>query len=102
MSQWEDYAQEGKALEWPYPVRYEEERKIHTDVLVLGGGIAGCWAAISAARDGAKVAIVEKGATIRSGSGGSGCDHWLNTPNPCSSTTASSVHYVYHYVYRTS
>ena len=102
MSQWENYAQEGTALEWPYRVQYGEERKIHTDVLVLGGGIAGCWAAISAARDGAKVAIVEKGATIRSGSGGSGCDHWLNTPNPCSSTTASSVHYVYHYVYRTS
>ena len=36
MSQWQDYAQEGKALEWPYPVRYGEERKVHTDVLVLG------------------------------------------------------------------
>ncbi len=91
MSQWEDFAQAGKALEWPYPVQYEEERKIHTDVLVLGGGIAGCWAAISAARDGAKVAIVEKGATIRSGSGGSGCDHWVNTPNPCSSITAEEI-----------
>ena len=91
MSQWEDYAQEGKALEWPYPVQYGEERKVHTDVLVLGGGIAGCWAAISAARNGAKVAIVEKGATIRSGSGGSGCDHWMNTPNPCSSITAEEI-----------
>jgi len=60
MSQWQDYAQEGKALKWPYPVRYGEERKVHTDVLVLGGGIAGCWAAISAAREGAKVAIVER------------------------------------------
>ena len=91
MSQWQDYAQEGKALKWPYPVRYGEERKVHTDVLVLGGGIAGCWAAISAAREGAKVAIVEKGATIRSGSGGSGCDHWLNTPNPCSPITAEEI-----------
>ena len=75
-------------LEWPYPIRYEEETLITTDVLVLGGGIAGCWAAINAARNGATVTIIEKGATIRSGSGGSGCDHWLNTPNPYSSITA--------------
>lgn len=61
---------------WPYPVLYGEQRKFETDVLVLGGGIAGCWAAISAARKGARVVMVEKAATIRSGSGGSGCDHW--------------------------
>ncbi len=29
---------------WPYPIRYGREREVHTDVLVLGGGIAGCWA----------------------------------------------------------
>jgi succinate dehydrogenase/fumarate reductase flavoprotein subunit len=67
---------EGHAPEWPYPIRYEEEQEINTDILVLGGGIAGCWAAISAARKGVRVAIVEKGATIRSGGGGTGCDHW--------------------------
>jgi succinate dehydrogenase/fumarate reductase flavoprotein subunit len=61
---------------WPYPVLYGKERRFVADVLVLGGGIAGCWAAISAAKKGAKVMMVEKAATIRSGSGGSGCDHW--------------------------
>ncbi|MBQ8975432.1 MAG: FAD-binding protein, partial [Oscillospiraceae bacterium] len=50
-----------------------------------GGGIAGCWAAISAARQGAKVALFEKGDVKRSGAGGPGCDHWCNVPaNPLS------------------
>ena len=57
----------------------------------MGGGIAGCWAAISAARKGVRVVLVEKGATMRSGAGGSGCDHWLNTPNPRSPITAEEV-----------
>ena len=65
--------------EWPYPIRYEQEQEIDTDVLVIGGGISGCWAAISAARNkGVRVALVEKGATIRSGAGGPGGDHWEN------------------------
>jgi succinate dehydrogenase/fumarate reductase flavoprotein subunit len=86
MSTWHDYLNEkGHAPDWPYPVRYEQEQEIDTDVLVLGGGIAGCWAAISAARQGLKVALVEKGDVIRSGAGGPGCDHWCNAPaNPLS------------------
>ncbi len=76
---------EGHAPEWPYAIRYDQEQEIDTDVLVIGGGIAGCWAAISAARRGAKVALVEKSATIRSGAGGPGCDHWCDTAaNPLS------------------
>ncbi len=76
---------EGRPPLWPYPIRYGEEREIETDVLVLGGGIAGCWAAISAARKGVRVALVEKSATIRSGAGGPGCDHWCDAPaNPLS------------------
>ncbi|OGO40506.1 MAG: hypothetical protein A2147_04865, partial [Chloroflexi bacterium RBG_16_57_8] len=64
---------------------FGEEQEVDTDVLVIGGGIAGCWAAISAARQGLKVALVEKGDTVRSGSGGPGCDHWCNAPaNPLS------------------
>ncbi|MBW1772846.1 MAG: FAD-binding protein, partial [Deltaproteobacteria bacterium] len=62
-------------LKWPYPIRYDEENTVEVDVLVIGGGIAGCWAAISAARKGAKVAIVEKGSVLGSGAG-TGCDHW--------------------------
>jgi succinate dehydrogenase/fumarate reductase flavoprotein subunit len=86
MANWHEYAQSGQAIpEWPYPIRYENEQVIGTDVLVLGGGIAGCWAAISAARKGARVVLVEKSATIRSGAGGPGCDHWCDTPaNPLS------------------
>lgn len=63
-------------IKWPYPILYEQEREVYTDVLVLGGGIAGCWAAIAAARHGANVTLVDKGCTIRSGCGGPGCDHW--------------------------
>ena len=63
-------------LEWPYPVNWGLEREVNVDVLVLGGGIAGCWAAIASAKKGVNVALVEKGATIRSGAGGTGCDHW--------------------------
>jgi succinate dehydrogenase/fumarate reductase flavoprotein subunit len=76
---------EGHVPAWPYDVRYGQEQEIETDVLVIGGGIAGCWAAISAARKGAKVALVEKSATVRSGAGGPGCDHWCDTAaNPLS------------------
>jgi len=84
MTKWHDFLEkEGKAPPWPYPVDYDKEQEIETDVLVIGGGIAGCWAAISAARKGARVALVEKGDTIRSGAGGPGCDHWCNVPaNP--------------------
>ena len=75
---------------WQYPIRYGEEKEIVADVLILGGGIAGCWAAIAAAKKGAKVAILEVAATIRSGAGGPGCDHWSSaiTNNPCCPLTA--------------
>lgn len=82
---WQELIETGAAPEWPYPRRYEEEEEVTTDVLVLGGGIAGCWAAINAAKKGLKVAIIEKGAMIRSGAGGAGCDHWQwASDNPCS------------------
>lgn len=86
MTTFHEYLQrEGRPPRWAYPIRYGEEREIETDVLVLGGGIAGCWAAVSAARKGARVALVEKSATVRSGAGGPGCDHWCDTPaNPLS------------------
>ncbi len=64
-------------MEWPYSIEYLKETEVVCDVLVLGGGIAGCWAAITAAKRGASVVIVEKAATVRSGAGGAGCDHWM-------------------------
>lgn len=47
-----------------------------TDVLVVGGGLAGVNAAIAAAENGAKVTIVDKAAIERSGSMGGGIDHF--------------------------
>ena len=81
---WEESTGRG-AEPWPYPVSYGRENTFSTDILILGGGIAGCHAAISAARRGVKVAVVEKAATKRSGSGGAGVDHWGHAyGNPCS------------------
>ena len=50
---------------------------IETDVLCVGGGIAGLMAAIRAAELGAKVVVAEKGNTLTSGAGGLGNDHFL-------------------------
>src|SRR4030042_1021446 len=86
MTNWHNFVdREGTTPSWPYPVDYEKENEIETDVLIIGGGIAGCWAAISAARKGVRVVLVEKGDTVRSGAGGPGCDHWCDTAtNPLS------------------
>ncbi len=86
MTTWHGYfLQKGEPPKWPYEINYGREQEIEVDVLVVGGGIAGCWAAISAARNGVRVALVEKGATIRSGAGGPGCDHFCDIPtNPLS------------------
>jgi succinate dehydrogenase/fumarate reductase flavoprotein subunit len=81
-----------RQVEWPYPLEWDRADALSTEVLVLGGGIAGCWAAIGAARRGAEVVLVEKGATIRSGAGGSGCDHWESAAtNPCSRITPEEL-----------
>jgi len=81
-----------RELEWAYPLRWDEIKEVSTDILILGGGIAGCWAAIAAARKGLKTTLVEKGATIRSGAGGSGCDHWESAAtNPCSRVTPEEL-----------
>ena len=37
-------------IKWPYANEFGQEEHIESDVLVLGGGIAGCFAALSAAR----------------------------------------------------
>jgi succinate dehydrogenase/fumarate reductase flavoprotein subunit len=86
MTTWHEYVQtRGSVPEWPYPIRYGEERVIRADVLVLGGGIAGCHAAINARRKGVTVVVLEKEATKWSGNGGAGVDHWLSAcTNPCS------------------
>lgn len=61
---------------WPYRNESEKEKHLECDVLVLGGGLAGTYAAIAAARKGSSVILVEKGTTVHAGSAGSGFDHW--------------------------
>ena len=78
--------------QWPYPVEYGEETRDQADVLVVGGGMAGCFAAIHAARRGARVIVAEKGATIRSGAAGGGIDHWMFcATNPASAMTPDEM-----------
>ena len=51
---------------------------IETDIVIIGGGVAGCLAALGAAEVGAKVVICEKGGIIeRSGSIAAGVDHYI-------------------------
>ena len=53
-----------------------KEKHIETDVLCIGGGIAGLMAAIRAAECGSRVVIAEKSNILYSGSGGLGNDHF--------------------------
>lgn len=81
-----------KEMKWPYANEFGKEETVISDVLVLGGGLAGCFAAIAAARKGQSVVLVEKGATKRSGSAGTGFDHWESAcTNPCSLVTAKEI-----------
>lgn len=50
---------------------------LDTDVLIIGGGLAGCNAALGAAERGASVTVVDKGKIERSGDIGGGVDHFL-------------------------
>lgn len=52
-----------------------------TDVLVIGGGLAGAWAAMAAAREGADVVLVDKGHCGTSGvTATAGPGHWWVPP----------------------
>ncbi|SDB32962.1 FAD-dependent oxidoreductase [Eubacterium oxidoreducens] len=68
--------------EWPYPVKYDKTTHVYTDVLVIGGGLAGASAGIRAAKRGVKVAVCDKAPIKKSGCGGAGMDHW-NTVLEC-------------------
>jgi succinate dehydrogenase/fumarate reductase flavoprotein subunit len=54
-----------------------DKTAIETDVLVIGGGIAGLMAGIHAARQGVGVLVAEKANTKRSGCGATGNDHFM-------------------------
>jgi succinate dehydrogenase/fumarate reductase flavoprotein subunit len=58
-------------------------REVETDVLVIGGGPAGTWAAIHAASKGTRVILVDKGYCGTSGATApSGTGVWYVNPNP--------------------
>ncbi|HSW57988.1 MAG TPA: FAD-dependent oxidoreductase [Dehalococcoidales bacterium] len=89
MTVWQNFIRRDAPVpEWPYPIKYGQQTELACDVLVVGGGVAGCRAAISAASRGAKVILMERGHAKRSGSGGAGVDHWHGAvTNPCSKVT---------------
>lgn len=53
-------------MKWPYENELGIKETVRYDVVVLGGGISGCLAAISAKNKGLSVAIVEKGSIGKS------------------------------------
>jgi succinate dehydrogenase/fumarate reductase flavoprotein subunit len=56
---------------------------METDVLVVGGGLAGTWAAVSAAREGVSVILADKGYCGVSGvTATAGPGHWWVPPDP--------------------
>ena len=86
---WHELVRETGSLPvWPYEVNYGKENVVEADVVVVGGGVAGCRAAISARQHGVSVALVDRGFSKHSGQGGAGVDHWHGAVrNPCSTVT---------------
>lgn len=85
-----------KEYSWPYGNEMDQEEVVQSDVVVLGGGLAGCFSAIAARRKGLSVCIVEKGAIEKSGSAGTGFDHWESAcTNPCSKVTPEEIAQAY-------
>lgn len=59
-----------------------ERTSIDADVLIVGGGVAGCLAAIEARQDGASVLVADKARFLeRAGSVGGGVDQFLSPMN---------------------
>lgn len=83
-------------MKWPYENEVGEIETVQSDVVVLGGGLSGCFAAIAAAKKGCSVALVEKGAIEKSGAAGTGFDHWESAcTNPCSKVSPEEIAYAY-------
>ena len=61
---------------------HEAGEVISTDVLVIGGGLAGCMAAMKAREHGVDVTIMDKEAIRRSGDAATGMDHFPNVAHP--------------------
>ncbi|OUJ13678.1 FAD-binding protein [Acetobacter sp. DsW_063] len=60
-----------------------DPKDIEADVLIVGGGMAAGWAAVSAAKAGASVVVVDKGFMGTSGvTATAGPNHWWVPPEP--------------------
>jgi succinate dehydrogenase/fumarate reductase flavoprotein subunit len=71
-----------------------EPQTLSADVLIIGGGMAACWAATSAAHAGAQVIVVDKGFVGTSGvTATGGPNHWWVTPEPGKRETAIEDRY---------
>lgn len=57
------------------------DKVVDTDVLIMGGGIAGCYCAAKAAEHDLTITLVEKAKTDRSGSAAMGMDHYEPVQN---------------------
>lgn len=69
-----------------------EPLSLATDVLVIGGGLAGAWAAVAAAREGADVVLVDKGYCGTSGvTATAGPGHWWVPPERREAAIAERV-----------
>ncbi|MEM1674105.1 MAG: FAD-binding protein [Candidatus Bathyarchaeia archaeon] len=55
-------------------MNYEKVNEVETDVLIIGGGISGSWAATEAAKRGVRVAVAEVMDVFSAGP--AGVDHW--------------------------
>ena len=61
----------------------EAGESFEADVLVIGGGLSGTWAAVAAAREGASVILADKGYCGTSGvAAPAGPGHWWVPPDP--------------------
>ena len=69
-----------------------EPLSLATDVLVIGGGLAGAWAAVAAAQAGADVVLVDKGYCGTSGvTATAGPGHWWVPPERREAAVADRV-----------
>ncbi len=63
-------------------MKFSSSLRLEADVLIIGGGLAGCWAAITAAQTGARVIVAEKGYCGTAGVAASaGPGHWFIPPD---------------------
>ncbi|BAP44918.1 oxidoreductase flavoprotein, asfA [Pseudomonas sp. StFLB209] len=64
------------------PLHPSADLELQADVLIIGGGLAGTWAGVAAAREGARVVLVDKGYCGTSGvTATAGPGHWWVAPD---------------------